>query len=50
MKKTIDETNYRRKKQKEYNLKNNIIPTPLKTKIKEVFDKEDLKIKTNQKY
>jgi len=48
MKKTIDETNYRRKKQKEYNLKNNIIPTPLKTKIKEVFDKEDFENKNTQ--
>ena len=48
MKKTIDDTNYRRKKQKEYNLKNNIIPTPLKTKIKEVFDKEDFENKNTQ--
>ncbi|MBL6647734.1 MAG: excinuclease ABC subunit UvrB [Flavobacteriaceae bacterium] len=48
MKKTIDETNYRRKKQKEYNLKNNIIPTPLKTKIKEVFDKEDFENKNTE--
>ena len=37
MKKTIDETNYRRKKQKLYNKNNDIAPTPLKTKIKEVF-------------
>ena len=37
MKKTIDETNYRREKQKLYNKKNNIVPTPLKTKIKDVF-------------
>ena len=34
MKKTIDETNYRRSKQKEFNILNNITPTPLKTKIK----------------
>ncbi len=33
MKKTIDETNYRRSKQKEFNILNNITPTPLKTKI-----------------
>ena len=37
MKKTIDETNYRREKQKLYNKKNNVVPTPLKTKIKDVF-------------
>ena len=37
MKKTIDETNYRREKQKLYNKKNNVVPTPLKTKIKNVF-------------
>ena len=37
MKKTIDETNYRREKQKFYNKKNNVVPTPLKTKIKDVF-------------
>ena len=35
-------------RQKEYNLKNNIIPTPLKTKIKEVFDKEDFENKNTQ--
>ena len=29
MKKTIDETNYRRNKQKEYNLRNKIIPNQL---------------------
>ena len=37
MKKTIDGTNYRREKQKLYNKKNNVVPTPLKTKIKDVF-------------
>ncbi|MDB4097491.1 excinuclease ABC subunit UvrB [Flavobacteriaceae bacterium] len=37
MQKTIDETNYRRKKQNEFNIKNNITPSPLKTKIKDVF-------------
>ena len=37
MKKTIDETSYRREKQKLYNKKNNVVPTPLKTKIKDVF-------------
>ncbi len=40
MKKTIDETNYRREKQKLYNKKNNVVPTPLKTKIKDVFSAE----------
>jgi excinuclease ABC subunit B len=40
MKKTMDETEYRRKKQELYNKNNNITPTPLKTKIKEVFSNE----------
>ena len=40
MKKTIDETNYRREKQKLYNKKNNVVPTPLKTKIKDVFSSD----------
>ena len=42
MKKTMDETEYRRKKQVLYNKKNNITPTPLKTKIKEVFSNEQI--------
>ena len=42
MKKTMDETEYRRKKQELYNKNNNITPTPLKTKIKEVFSKEQI--------
>ena len=42
MKKTMDETEYRRKKQKLYNKNNNITPTPLKTKIKEVFSNEQI--------
>ena len=39
MKKTIDETNYRRKKQLEYNKLNNITPSPLDKNIEDVFDK-----------
>jgi excinuclease ABC subunit B len=42
MKKTMDETEYRRKKQELYNKNNNITPTPLKTKIKEVFSNEQI--------
>ncbi|MDA9631689.1 excinuclease ABC subunit UvrB [Bacteroidota bacterium] len=58
MQKTIDETNYRRSKQIEYNKKNNITPTAIKkslnnalTKNKEK-DKEDLKLvnKKNEHY
>jgi len=37
MQKTIDETNYRRNKQKKYNAKNNITPTPLNKSINDVF-------------
>ncbi|MBT3442425.1 MAG: excinuclease ABC subunit UvrB [Flavobacteriaceae bacterium] len=37
MQKTIDETNYRRNKQKKYNTKNNITPTPLNKSINDVF-------------
>lgn len=33
MQKTIDETEYRREKQIEYNTKNNIVPTPLNKKL-----------------
>ena len=43
MQKTIDETNYRRKKQNEFNIKNNITPSPLKTKIKDVFGNDSEK-------
>ena len=47
MKKTIDETAYRREKQKKYNKKNNLTPTPLNKSIKDVFlnqsDNVDLK-------
>ncbi len=39
MKKTIDETNYRRKKQLEYNKLNNIIPSPLDKNIEDIFEK-----------
>ena len=42
MKKTMDETEFRRKKQELYNKNNNITPTPLKTKIKEVFSNEQI--------
>ena len=42
MKKTMDETEYRRKKQELYNKNNNITPTPLKTKIKEVFSNKQI--------
>ena len=41
MKKTIDETSYRRKKQKKYNKKFNITPTPLNKSINDVFTKEE---------
>ena len=39
MKKTIDETNYRRKKQLEYNKLNNITPSPLDKNIEDIFYK-----------
>jgi len=48
MKKTIDETNYRRSKQKEFNILNNITPTPLKTKIKDVFVNDCQQIDLNK--
>ena len=44
MQKTIDETNYRRRKQDLYNKKNNITPTPLNKSIKDVFQKEENQI------
>ena len=39
MKKTIDETNYRRKKQLDYNKLNNITPSPLDKNIEDIFEK-----------
>jgi len=48
MKKTIDETNYRRSKQNEFNILNNITPTPLKTKIKDVFVNDSQQIDLNK--
>ena len=41
MQKTIDETNYRRKKQKNYNTKFDIIPTPLNKNIFNFFINEE---------
>ncbi len=35
MQKAIDETNYRREKQMQYNLEHNKVPTPLNKKISE---------------
>ena len=53
MKKTIDETEYRREKQKKYNKKNNLTPTPLNKSIKDVFlnqsDNVNLKKIQNEK-
>ena len=46
MKKTIDETSYRRKKQNKYNKKFNITPTPLNKSINDVFRKEENIINT----
>ena len=46
MKKTIDETSYRRKKQNKYNKKFNITPTPLNKSINDVFTKEENIINT----
>ena len=37
MQKAIDETNYRREKQTQYNLEHNKVPTPLNKKISEKF-------------
>ena len=39
MKKTIDETDYRRKKQKAYNRKYNVTPTPINKAVSDVFYK-----------
>ena len=41
MQKTIDETNYRRKKQKDYNTKFDIIPTPINKNISNFFITEE---------
>ncbi len=42
MQKTIDETNYRRTKQINFNAKNNIVPQPLNKKIDTTFTKNPL--------
>jgi excinuclease ABC subunit B len=42
MQKTIDETNYRRTKQINYNTENNIVPQPLNKKIESAFTKNPL--------
>ena len=42
MKKTIDETNYRRKKQIDYNTKNNIKPTALNKNLKNALTKNSV--------
>ncbi len=42
MQKTIDETNYRRTKQINYNVENNIVPQPLNKKIESAFTKNPL--------
>ena len=46
MKKTIDETNYRREKQINYNLTNNITPKAIKKSLKNLLEK---KLNTDQK-
>lgn len=42
MQRTIDETNYRRTKQINYNVENNIVPQPLNKKIESAFTKNPL--------
>ncbi|MBE8723567.1 excinuclease ABC subunit UvrB [Flavobacterium hungaricum] len=42
MQRTIDETNYRRTKQINYNTENNIVPQPLNKKIESAFTKNPL--------
>ena len=42
MKKTIDETNYRRNKQKEYNIRNKIIPKPINKMVSDVFESRQI--------
>ena len=44
MQKTIDETSYRRKKQKEFNKKFSITPTPLNKSINDVFLNENSQV------
>ena len=44
MQKTMDETSYRRKKQKEFNKKFNITPTPLNKSINDVFLNENSQV------
>ena len=48
MQKTIDETTYRRKKQKQYNNKFNITPTPINKSINDVFAKEENQINSKK--
>jgi len=50
MKKTIEETAYRRSKQEEYNKKNKIIPKAMIKSIDTVFEKEKQLISTDFKY
>ena len=52
MKKTIEETDYRRKKQKLYNKKNNITPKPIDKRISDVFyfDKENKNESKEEKF
>ncbi|MFL2639193.1 MAG: excinuclease ABC subunit UvrB, partial [Flavobacteriaceae bacterium] len=52
MKKTIEETDYRRKKQKLYNKKNNITPKPIDKRISDVFyfDKENKNKSKEEKF
>ena len=45
MKKTIDETNYRRNKQKEYNIRNKIIPKPINKMVSDVFENRQIENK-----
>ena len=42
MKKTIDETDYRRKKQKAYNRKYNVTPTPINKVVSDVFYRDQI--------
>jgi len=50
MKKTIEETAYRRSKQEEYNKKNKIIPKAMIKSIDTIFEKEKQLISTDFKY
>ena len=42
MKKTIDETNYRRNKQNEYNIRNKIIPKPINKIVSDIFESRQI--------